>query len=315
VSASSESVRKILIMDTTASGISLDTIQLLPDKIKILPECNVRPFSTTDSNAAEERRIEALAVSIELCGQMDSLLITPRHELIAGHRRRRAVILINEKRTAKGQSLLRLRCSIDHRAGTCAARASPAISSATRRAPWTLPYLILYLRKDHGWEGPQGTRKVAEYLGVSEATVYQHERFLGVEREMQNLIHSGAISAKSALDLLKLDTPQERAKVLARASAIQSEERVEKAMTQFEQGKKGMTETTRVLQASTTRIENPAIVKAIRERHKVTPSTPHRKGISLSRAELISSIADLDSLQCCPACHEFVRYLVDVYAT
>ena len=295
----------------TTTAIDRETIELLPSRIKTDSRYNVRPFSS-NSTDTEEKLILELAASIEGVGQLDALLVDPNNTLIAGHRRRKAVIIVNERRTARGQSLLKLRCSVDRSGGDL--RRKSIISNLHRKdqSPMDLAYLIFYIREENGWKGWQGTKKVAEYLGVNEATVTQHERFLSADKDLQNKIHSGVISAQSGLDLLKgLGTAKERTQALHRANEIQQEERLDKTFQKLESGKKSLEETAQALiEPPKPRIEHPAIVKAIRERAHLNP----RRRLCLSRSELVSSLAQFDSPEYSPPVREFIRYFTKTYA-
>lgn len=290
-----------------------ETVYLLPNQIITSPRFNVRPFSS-ESNEIEEKLIEKLAQAIESVGQLDALVITPDKVLIAGHRRRKAAIIINERRTARGASLLKLRCSIDATGGDL--RRKSIISNIHRKAnsAMDLAYLIAQIREENHWQARACTAKVAAYLGVDTATVYQHEKFLSVERELQNKIHDGTLSAYSALDLIKqLPSATERSAAVERAAEIQCEDKLEKTLNNYAAGRSTLEETTAALNKNPARrIEHPAIIKAIRERHTV--STKHAPKLALSRSELIQSIAQFDSADYPEPARDFARYWVNQHA-
>lgn len=286
-------------------------IALLPAQIITHPRYNVRPFSS-ECSEIEDQEIEMLAGSIEKMGQLDPALITPEHILIAGHRRRRAVLIINEKRSARGQSLLRLRCSIE--TSTADLRKRAIVSNLHRKetSPMDLACLIAEIRREYDWQGFAGVAKVAEYLGINTATVTQHERLNGIEKELQHKIHTKQISAQSAFDLIRvLKHPDARMKAIERAREIQEEDRTDKALEDHRSGKKSHDETIKSLNmAPRTRIEHPAIVKAIRESH----TTIKAKKLALSRSELIHSISQFDSDSYPEPIRVFARYWVKVFA-
>lgn len=289
-----------------------EEIALLPAQIITHPRFNVRPFSS--DSAIEDQEVELLAESIERVGQLDAVLITPDKILIAGHRRRRAVLIINERRSARGGSLVRLRCAIDRSGGDL--RRKAIISNLQRKetSPMDLAYLITQIRKEHDWVGPPGTAQVADYLGINRATVLQHEKLLSCEKELQNKVHLRVISAQSAFDLLKgLNTPKERSKAIERANEIQSEDRLSKALDDHKAGERTEAETIKTINsAPKTRIEHPAIVRAIRERHVTT--IIKRPKISLSRTELIASIAQFDTDSYPEQVRAFAHYWVTTFA-
>lgn len=298
----------------TSPDISLQEIEVLPNQIQTSPRFNVRPFSSEFSTEIEDKLIEQMAESIEKVGQLDAILITPDKILIAGHRRRRAVLIINERRSARGASLFRLRCAIDRSGGDL--RQKSIISNLHRRdtSPMDLAYLITQIRKEFSWQGWAGAKQVANYLNVDQATVVQHERLLCAEKDLQNKVHMRIISAQSAFDLLKgIDTPEARQKTIERASEIQAENQLDKAIESYNAGRKDRAQTTKAIAlAPKTRIEHPAIIKAIRERHITTVT--HKVKITLTRAELIASILQFDNDAYPEQLRAFAHYWAQTYA-
>ncbi len=291
-----------------------EELLLLPAQVITHPRYNVRPFSS--ESEMEDREVELLAESIERVGQLDAILITPDKVLIAGHRRRRAVLIINEGRSVRGASLLKLRCVIDRDGGDL--RRKAIISNLQRRetSPMDLAYLITQIRKEHGWIGPAATHHVAEYLGIDRSTVIQHEKLLCIEKELQNKIHCRVISAQSAFDLIKgLVSPKDRTQAIERAAEIQSEDRLHRALEDHKSGKKSEEETIKTINApAKVRIEHPAIVKAIRERHVTTITKRPKNKISLTRTELIASIAQFDTETYPEEARAFAHYWVTTFA-
>lgn len=302
---------------TPASGISNDTVQLLPAQISLDPRFDVRPFSK-DNSADEDKRIVAMALSIEEIGQLDAVLITPARVLVAGHRRRRAVLLINERRSACGQSLLRIRCAVDSSGGDLRRKAIHSNLRRKEASAMDLAYLIVQIRRENSWSGFSGAVKVAEYLGVDDATITQHEKLLSAEKDLQNQIHAGTISAHSALKLLKtLNTPAERAEAISRAAEIQAEDVLDKALEAHVKAQASGSRNQHAAKTITesvvkTRIEHPAIVKAIRERHAVITTT---RKLCLTRVELIASISQFDAEPYPFAVRELARYWAKDFAS
>lgn len=293
-------------------------IYLLPNKIDTHPKFNVRPFSSTvDASANEDKRIEELALSIETLGQLDAVILTPEHVLVAGHRRRRAIIICNERRTARGESLLPVKCVINTDGGDM--RRKGIISNLHRRqtSAMDMAYLITQLRKENSWIGWKGTKALSEYLGINEATVTSFEHFLSAEKELQNKIHEGIVSAHSARALMRaLPTPEERQEVLARAAEVQSEDLLEKQLDRYKRGKQTLAQTTAAIQdpKAVLHIKNPAVIKAIRERHTVTTTRVTSKRLCLSRAELLAAMSEFDC-DAYPETHRsFARYFVHQFA-
>lgn len=299
------------------SNIALQEIELLPNSILTNQRYNVRPFSTEFSTDLEDRLVEQLAASIERVGQLDAILITTDRVLIAGHRRRRAVLIINQRRSVLGQSLLKLRCAIDRSGGDLRQKAITSNLHRRDTSPMDLAYLIVQIRKEHNWEGWAGAKHVAEYLNVDVATITSHERLLTADKAMQNKVHERVISAQSAFDLLKKlpgpqYTPEDRIKAIERASEIQTQKQTSKAVSEFIDGKRSSKQAQDLInQGPRTRIERPAIVKAIRERH----TTVTRKvKITLTRTELIAAVSQLDCDYYSEPARAFIRYLTSDFA-
>jgi ParB-like chromosome segregation protein Spo0J len=296
----------------------IKVIYLLPNKIDTHPKYNVRPFSSTvDASASEDKRIEELALSIETLGQLDPVILTPEHVLFAGHRRRRAIIICNERRTARGESLLPVKCIIDTAGGDMRRKGIISNLHRTETSPMDMAYLITQLRKENNWHDYKGTKAVGEYLGLDHATVTSFEYFLSAEKELQNKIHDGTISAHSARNLMKtLPTPEERQKALARAAEFQSEDLLEKQLDRYKRGKQTLAQTTSAIQdpKAVLHIKNPAVIKAIRERHTVTTTRVTSKRLCLSRAELLAAVSEFDC-DAYPETHRsFARYFVNQFA-
>jgi ParB-like nuclease domain len=280
----------------------------------------VRPFSNeADEAEDEEKRIEQLAASIEAEGQLDAVLITPEHVLCAGHRRRRAILLINERRTTIGASLLKVRCSID-RSGHDMRR--KAIMSNLMRREMTvmdMAYLSAQIRRDNGWQGYQGTLKVASYMGVNQATISQAEKLLEAERELQKAVHAGALSKQSALAVMKAEpTSAGRQEVLARAREIQLEDRTDRILREHNQGKMGGLKARRKIRQAVDNaqdgpLRSPAVFQAIRERNGASRAVSGPR-LPLSRADLLDALIQFDNPVYPLAFRLFCRYFVDRFA-
>ena len=300
-------------------------LYLLPREITLCARYNVRPFSNASDE--EDKRIELLAASIEASGQLDAVVITPNQELIAGHRRRRAIIVANERRSARGQPLLRVRCHVDPTGGDYRRKAIQSNLHRRDSSVMDLAYLITQIREEHDWRGWPGTKKVAEYLGVEPATVVNTEKFMGAERELQNKLHAGVISAQSAHDLMRAsDSPGERQELLRRAAEIQVENRTDQIMEAFQSGRMrsrdaaaNLRKQRDALEQPDMRIRHPAIVQAIREKHAATPrvngGARPLKRIALTRAELLDALIQFDAPTYPLPVRLFARYFVEQYAT
>jgi ParB/RepB/Spo0J family partition protein len=243
-----------------------EVLFLLPQHISVDERYNVRPWSGRDEQdlATETKLIEELAASIERDGQLDAGVVVPgktenEFVLIGGHRRRRAIALINERRSASGESLLRMRVWVDRLDPTAAFRKA-VVSNIQRRnlSPMDLALLIQQVKQQNKWEGFPGAKKTAQFLGVSTATVTQHEKLMALAhsdkgQQVQEAVHRGVLSAQSAFDLIAAQKAGlDSGEVMARAAGEQAEQN---AKIKARGGE--------VRNAS--KIENPSVRRAIRE--------------------------------------------------
>ena len=153
------------------------------------------------------------------CGDKER---TGKLRVVAGHRRLQAVQLVNERRSARGKGLLRLRCVVDRSERD---HLHTAIATNVQRrnlSPMDLALLIERLRKKFKWAGQTGTAQVAAYLGVLRITVTQHERLRTLSDDLQEQVHRGTLTPQSAFELMPFP-PEERPRILHRAREIQSE--------------------------------------------------------------------------------------------
>jgi ParB/RepB/Spo0J family partition protein len=293
------------ITDEPAIAAGHEVIELLPNQIRTLPEYNVRLWSGN----GEEELIIALARQIEESGQEEAAIVVPvaikngpeDYVLVAGHRRLQAVQLVNERRSARGKGLLRLRCVVDRSERD---HLHTAIATNVQRrnlSPMDLALLIERLRKKFKWAGQTGTAQVAAYLGVLRITVTQHERLRTLSDDLQEQVHRGTLTPQSAFELMPFP-PEERPRILHRAREIQSER---DAAAEEEKGEEAV--------ATVPHIQHPAMRQAVRERTSVAvrPMPP------LDRRELLEAVEQFDAD---PygwpdgAVRRWVRYFVDEYA-
>jgi ParB-like chromosome segregation protein Spo0J len=93
------------------------------------------------------------------------------------------------------------------------------------------------VRGEFAWEGEAGTKKVAEFMGVSAATITQMEKLLVLKPEHQRMIHERALGAQAGqdiADIMKEFGVAVAEKVLAKAVEIEEkeqEQREQKATT------------------------------------------------------------------------------------
>lgn len=292
---------------------------LLPEEIITDSIYDVRPGDLDDTE------IEQLAQDIETSGQQDALIVSAKiHEdtsddsrvmdyvesytLIAGHRRRRAVSLINTKNSALGNPLLKLRVYVDRSITDTNIGLQKAIASNLHRknfTPMQLALLIERLKKEFGWDkqGFKGTKLVADYLKVNPATITQHEKFLKAPEEVKAGLQSGEFSAQYALMLLTDVKPEKQKEVVEKSRQIQAEEDKKKSKGKKEMtviSESGVTEITESFlpeeptkkskssKAAPARVEEPALRKSIRQTEGATEGP-----LPLSKKEILSHIQDI----------------------
>lgn len=289
-----------------------ELVYLLPEEIQTDEKYALRRYETTED---EGDKIDRLADSIEAQGQLDAAVVVPgedgKYVLLIGHRRKRAVARINDARSEGGEPLLRLRAVVD-RTGADPLRKA-AVSNIQREdfSPMDLALLIQRLRKDNGWEGFSGAKKIASYLGVNAATITQHEKFLGADPEIKDKLHLGVISAQSAFDLLGVK-PEKRAEVLEKVEQAVGRKKAE-ALVEVVEGKgtEEQKEAVYKKKAAAVRVERPEVVKAIRETEGAAA-----RPMALSRKEIVDFFERLDSPMygnLDSAVRTWVRYFCDSF--
>lgn len=259
---------------------------LLPEHIDTREE-----FIKLRQNINEEEEaelIEALAGLIERDGQLDSAILIPAKKkddpfiLYAGHRRRRAIALINEKRSrTPGAELMRLRCRIDNSGGDIKRK---AITSNLGREGFTaldLAAIIRDLRVEHSWEGFPGTKKISAYLGISPAQVTQHEKLLSATPEIRQALLEKRMTVQGAYDMLNVK-PEKQSEVIKKAEELQRV-RNQKLTPRIRAAReaKGIKDEA---------VESPQVRRAIRE-----TSGASTKPIPLTRKELLEELTAFDS--------------------
>jgi len=170
----------------------------------------------------EAKKLKELSQDIAENGLIEPVVVRKvgdngSYAVIAGHRRVAAIKLL-------GQDTVHavLRDADDDQA------ARIAISENLKRknfSPYSLALLMQKIRKQFNWGGEEGTRPVAEYLGVSPATVTEHEKLLTmVPKEVQQAVHAGAMSFAAAQELWQNVQPEKVGKVAAKAQEIADRE-------------------------------------------------------------------------------------------
>ena len=253
-----------------------DEILLLPEEMAVSERFNVRLWPGDEAD--ELHRVEELARTIERDGQLDSGIVIANskedglaYTLFVGHRRRRAIALINSRRGPDHpEGLLRMRVRLDRDRDLSRVRRKATISNLHRRdySPMELAALIVQLRQENNWDGSKGAHKVADYLTISVTNVLRYERLMTeADPKMQAMVHQRQISLSDALEILDV-VPKQREEVLTRAAEIEAE-----MMSN--------------VNVSKIRLSHRAVLTAIRESKK--------KPIRRNRTEILSFITDLDS--------------------
>lgn len=181
--------------------------------------------------ANEKRKIEALAQSIKEVGQLVPAIVEPmpgtaQYRLIDGRRRALAARLLWRP----------LDCIVYAGGDTLAA----AVHANIKRRSLTalqFAYLCKTLREWNGWSEATDTKHLAKYLGVSEATVRQHEKILRKPEAMEQAaydtillqLREGWMAADTAFELLTHVEPTCVQEVLPRAQEIADQEADRKA--------------------------------------------------------------------------------------
>ena len=228
-----------------------DYVELLPEEIVIDEEINVRPWSTAHESEADQAAIEQLKTSIAQEGQLQAIRVRevasngdkPSYHLIAGRRRVNAIFGLNAELSAKNKPGIRVKAIVARDVDDPAAYRQAAMENIIRRdmSPMDIAEVIKTVRENMGWEGGKNTKSVAKYLGVSPATISQHEKLLTLPEEIQAKVHAGELSAQAGFDYKEIaDKHGKEAadEVLADAKARQEAEKAGK-VTETAQGAKG----------------------------------------------------------------------------
>lgn len=262
-------------------------IFLLPEEI-ITDEKFARP-SWGEGDDGELALIEALARTIERDGQMDAGILVPRSDgklvLLAGHRRKKAISFLNEGRARSAQPLLKMRLRIDRQGGDLYQKS--VVSNFQRRgySPMEQASIFQRLRKEHGWEGMRGTRKIASYVGVTWVQVQEIESLFELPREAQDKLHGGTLTVQAALMLLKVK-PEFRAQTLERATELH--EASERTLSRNAINKRRADKKPAVNK----RIGRVPMAKALQEKPERVSSLPY-----LKRSELLRLIKQFDTAE------------------
>ena len=309
-----------------AHAIESALMFLTPDEIVIDDSLNVRPFSTRFGDTEEELRdIQELAESMQSAGQVQPVKVRlmangtkVEAHLIAGHRRYKAAVLINMG-LAEGQEPFRLACAVEVGAmSDVDARRQAMIENIKRKGISPMDYAadLAVIRVENGWEGKAGTRKVAEYLKVSTATVTQYEKLNKLVPELQEKVHRGEIAAQAAMDLAD-EKPEKQVARLAQAVKLQAGEQETEPEVEREKGDEGPVEPP-TKKKSTGRKTGKVQQKHVRKAQREADDADENLKKPLTRTEILAFFVTVKDSPAYGypdgAARQFAAYLVDKWA-
>lgn len=261
----------------------MSEVLLLPEEITIDPRFNVRRWQVDEES--ERLKINNMAASIMSVGQLDAVvavphrLVEPHHPgvslypvLTIGHRRHRAVAMINEIRVKANLEPLRLRVRLDESGGDHYQKAIVSNLHRSDYSPMELAALIVDLR------ATMSVPEVATYLRVSETLVTDRERLIHEsDPATQAALHRGELSVAEALNILDHSVAK-RVEILETAKRIEAE----KSDIRARPGRVRET-----VDGSKSPISRASLSKAITE----VTGRPQPK----TRADILQFIIDLDA--------------------
>lgn len=292
-------------------------VYLLPEEIKVVDKYNVRPFKGDPKKWADG--IEQLAISLDVDGQFDNLVIDEDQAVVMGHRRREAAVLVNQWREKQGREPLKLECAIAD---------TPTIEHAllsnlirTDNNPMDFAANCMRLLKEMGATDDKVpfslVKELAKRLHVNHATITEALKRLSYPETIKQALINGDITTTTATSMVRGVQDSEKAeKVLAEARDSQVKKTADKLLSQVAEGKITVDQAKEQLKKSSEGvIEQPHVEAAIRnqpDEDKVGTVQP-----PINRAGLIEFFDGQDG----PAngypdsaVRVFVRYFVDKYA-
>jgi hypothetical protein len=298
-----------------------------PQELRVDPAYDVRPWST--SNECEDTEVEALSFRIERDGQLDPVRVILREEnpprpirgdkavsesyyasvessevpvIYAGHRRVRATALLNARISSRGVGeLVKVWCVIDRTGGDIRQKAFSSNWDRKNIGPMNVAMFIQQsLRKEFGPDAA-GTKKIADYLGMSKSHVIQHERLLGGECSLglRRMIQEGVVTMDGTLDILNAKVAgkpipaEQQEAVIKRGKEIQDNDALERIT---DQTKTSMDTKMKSLDKALAkkRVEAPAIRKAIKELDPKAKVKRNMRDCKELTAAILSSLQNPD---------------------
>ena len=237
-------------------------LEVAPENI-IIDE-DLRKLRSWTGNSRQELQLPKLAETIYQEGQRElakAFRVEAGICLYDGHRRREAVQIIRDEWDATWM----LQVVVDESMTRDQAIRAAMLADSQHEAftPRERARNIAFLRKCYDWQGMEGARKIAEFLGVSPATVLQDERLSKAPAELQEKVEAGLLTVTNALEILastgKLPAEEQAAaqtKVVERAGELAKKEKAEKAEKAAKGGKPKLErEPTREMKAAAKRMQ------------------------------------------------------------
>ena len=262
----------------TNGGHQEIVIEIDPDNVLIDP--NLRALRAWNGHSRQELALPELARTIYEEGQKEPARAYESDEgyvLYDGHRRREAVQIIREE--WDGTFQLKLLVDNDLTPARALRAAMLADSQHEKFTPMELGRNIAFLRKQFNWGDKGGTAQVADFLGVSPATVTQMERLAAAPVEVQQKVESGELTPTAALDLIsvtsKIDDEEmvEKQKAVVERAAEIAQRQQEKR--EAEQPQKKRTPVTKEQAAIAKRVKEAAYAdRAMRQELSHSDATP-----------------------------------------
>lgn len=198
---------------------------LLPEDIELDPVVEIRGMGDNDLTDEELRQ------SLRENGQVQAVKVRPNDtggfKLVAGHRRREQINLINLEAEA-GTEPMKVMCIVSEMDDTkalmeaCAENLQRKNLNAMQEAK-----LITKVRDQFNWKGGKNSKKVALFLGKSPAWVTEREKLLKLDEATQDKIAAGVLSGNAALVLPAVEADKVD-EVIAEAKELQMAENVKK---------------------------------------------------------------------------------------
>ncbi len=217
-------------------------IYLLPEEIVRPEELNVRPWSTRMGITEEETdAIERLAATIAEEGQTNAIKVRVgkdgKYEVIDGNRRIDAIALINAGKSAKESPTRVMATVTDEPIKQAHAFRQAAISNIQRATLSPMDFAEDIFNVKTNVKGFATPKTLAEYFGVSTATIGQYSKLRELPEDLQLMVHKGELKPDAAFVLVGTVRAQEKAgktpeqikekvhEVLAQAAELQKVEK------------------------------------------------------------------------------------------